>query len=242
MEKMSDCKKTEKLISILAEGRVDKLLLHEVEQHINICEECRKKLEAARSVDTVFSLHTPLEDSFKDHFDSALHMRLAEESEKFEKPGTFSFFRYLSLFSAAAVLLFVITFSYQYIRQDEEPVEISRSVVESGRPVTVKLKYIATRAVENINVTIDLGEGLFFHSSRKKIRTLKKHVWKGGLKKGVNEIPFIVDVKKIGKWKIKTRADFEGYTHKHNLVLTADEMSIEIVYYEFPKVKIGDAS
>jgi len=101
---------------------------------------------------------------------------------------------------------------------------------------------VAKRELKNVEVSIDLGDGISFYSKNPSVNTLKKYTWRGNLTKGKNEIPFVVKIKKEGVWKINTRADFEGFSHSHRVILHAKEGKVEITYLKLPDKKLENVS
>ena len=194
-------------------------------------------------VKELFSLHTPADDDPNpEKFDSELHLKLvqAQQSIKEERSFFSTIFRPALFTALTATLLFVVFLSLD--KSDEvkpyEPQLISETEVEPRQPVKITVEYEAERDINNVTVRFSLGKGVSFHSNSSKIKDLREYLWKGNLNKGINKIPFIVDVEKIGTWEIDTVANFEGLHHKHKILLNATEEKIIVAYYKFPETEI----
>jgi len=117
---------------------------------------------------------------------------------------------------------------------------ISETEVDAGKSVIIEIEYDAAKELKGVIFTVSLDEGLTFASKYEKVKKLKNHSWKGDLKKGINKIPFKVNVIREGSWSILTKADFEGYSHKHKVILSAENSKIKIAYYRLPEKKLAD--
>jgi len=114
---------------------------------------------------------------------------------------------------------------------------VSTSEIEFGDTVVVELEYVAARKIKNAHFTISLDDAISFATNYEKINEEKVHSWTGELKKGVNKIPFVVTIDKQGSWEIDTKAEFEGYSHKHKIVISVKGGRVTVEYFKFNKVK-----
>jgi len=235
---MFSCEKTEKLIDRWSVGEISKEEFSLVDKHMKECKSCKLYFEKAEALQKSFSAYKPEENSCPNY----VLDNLADEIEKRAKPERALFFmsgRSLASVAAACfvvVALITIYYSAEW-KKEYDPVVIARSEVPRNRPVSITVEYNAARDIKDAYFTIDLDSGLRFSSENRDIRSLKTHSWRGSLKKGLNKIPFVVDVKKNGVWNINTRADFEGYSHAHRIVLTAENEKVVIAYLMLPDTK-----
>jgi len=244
---MENCKEIKKLVQILLEDS-DKESLPVIEAHVELCEDCANYFNKAKSIRQLFSLHKPKEDAPPSAVKSQLHMKLVEKSMENRKKSSFfsSFFTLpsiVSVFSLAAVLVFAsLYFTKIQNPQNSDAVLISKSEVDSGKPVTIKIEYFVAKELKNVEFDIELDGKLEFYSNYSEINSLKNHRWRGNLKKGLNEIPFVVKVKEDGRWNINTKASYDGYIHSHKIILNASEGKMEVSYYKLPPQKITTSS
>jgi len=224
-------------------GNDDALLIND---HTSSCEECRRYAEKLDEVKVLMNkidsnLFRPSGKSKEN-----THMQLVRiAEEKKAKAAVNGNRKFILSFAALAALLFIITFSIYFpfdTGEDESGMEISRSEVAFGKAVTITLTYKASKEIENADITINLGDAVSFDSSYEEINVLRKHSFSRKLKRGDNSIPFVVKVAKKGRWKIDTRADFEGFSYFHRVELNARDKKIEVVYFELPRKKIDNAS
>lgn len=132
---------------------------------------------------------------------------------------------------AASVLVVIsamIIMSYESSDNSVQRTLVHESTVGSGKPVTIKLKYNSKSDLENVDFSIDLDDGVAFFSKDPSISALRSHSWKGTLKKGDNEIPFVVKTHRKGLMKIRTKAQYSDFSFTHEIVLDAKESSIDI--------------
>jgi hypothetical protein len=130
------------------------------------------------------------------------------------------------LLAVAAVAAVVCSVSFAVFNNSSEKIErylIHESTVAGGRPVTIKLVYNAADDLRNVKFSLDLDEGISFHSDNPEIKSRKNHEWTGELKKGVNSIPFVVKTDRFGKMKIVAKAVSGKFRHTQEIVLEARE-------------------
>jgi len=241
---MSECSKIEKLLKSYLNSSVSRDEIESIEKHTASCEVCRERYEAVKNADEILDSHTPKEDDALSGFDESFHLKLVELNEKLkvrEKPSLFKSKRRLFFLFGTAFAIFLL-FTVAYVAnsnsENHSPMLISKSVVKAGKPFTIKLKYHSERDIKNVNVNVFLEKGVAFYSQNPEIKSLRQYKWTGDLKRGLNEIPFVITVEKIGVWDIDTVAEFQGFTHSHRITLTADDERVAIAYYSFPKKKI----
>jgi hypothetical protein len=134
------------------------------------------------------------------------------------------FFR--PVLAIAAVVAVICSISFAVFNNSSEKIErhlIHESTVAGGRPVTIKLVYNAVDDLRNVKFSLDLDEGISFHSDNPEIKSRKNHEWKGVLKKGTNSIPFVVNTDRFGKMKIIAKAVAGKFSHTQEIVLEARE-------------------
>jgi len=158
------------------------------------------------------------------HVKAALHNKLnavsVKNSNKFKH-----FIRPVLAFAAVIAVVCSVSFAVVYMNSSEkiERYLIHESTVAGGRPVTIKLVYNAADDLRNVKFSLDLDEGISFHSDNPEIKSRKNHEWTGELKKGVNSIPFVVKTDRFGKMKIVAKAVSGKFRHTQEIVLEARE-------------------
>ena len=93
--------------------------------------------------------------------------------------------------------------------------------VEKGESFTVRLVYDSEDDVEDVDFHISLPEGLAFSSDYPEIAGTKTINWSGNLKKGRNEIPFVVQAVAQGTWKINAAAQFKDTVLNHEIIVNS---------------------
>jgi hypothetical protein len=134
------------------------------------------------------------------------------------------FFR--PVLAIAAVVAVICSISIAVFNNSSEKIErhlMHESTVAGGKPVTIKLVYNAADDLKNVKFSLDLDEGVFFHSDNPEIKSRKSHEWTGELKKGMNAIPFVVKTDRFGKMKIVAKAFSGKFRHTQEIVLDARE-------------------
>lgn len=110
--------------------------------------------------------------------------------------------------------------------QEKETILVKASTeLRVGESVTIKLVYNATTAVDNVNFTITLPNGMKFDAADTEIAQAKELEWEGALKKGENIIPFVVSAKKKGTFILNAVAEYNSTIHKHEITLTSSSAS-----------------
>lgn len=209
----------------------------------------RDKIEEILN-EKIKSYKPELDDKDPQSFDEQLHLRLAQANEERRRAKAGSWIKLVLKPLSLFVLFVMIACSAVFLLKEkapampeekaEEATLISKTEVESKRPVKITMEYTAARDLKNVKISFDLDEGISFDSTDNNIKTLKKYIWEGDLHAGLNEIPFIVNVEKQGRWEIETKADFEGLSHRHRIVLTADERVVQISYFKLPETKLNN--
>ncbi len=100
------------------------------------------------------------------------------------------------------------------------------------------MQYESDADYKNVSVFFKLDDGVEFYSDNEEFRAMKSYAWIGNLKKGVNRIPFVVEVTKQGKWKISTDARYNGFSHRHSIELDTDDKKVSISMYSLSSEKI----
>lgn len=158
------------------------------------------------------------------HVKTSLHNKLNAVSIK-NSNKIKHFIRHVLAFAAVIAVVCSVSFAVVYINSSEkiERYLIHESTVAGGRPVTIKLVYNAADDLRNVKFSLDLDEGISFHSDNPEIKSRKNHEWTGELKKGVNSIPFVVKTDRFGKMKIVAKAVSGKFRHTQEIVLEARE-------------------
>jgi len=189
------------------------------------------------------------EKELPNNFEDSLHMRLIEAENSRSKKAKASFFAFLK--PAVLPLSFAIVFiaglyagrsvdnkklktdtSAQKVKYHNDSLITSTTVVNRGEPVTIKLVYNSKVNIKNVNFTIKLHNGVKFVSKNEEIASAELLSWDGELKKGRNEIPFVVETEMIGEWFVDAVAEFEGGNHKHKIKIITNEKNIKAVKME----------
>jgi hypothetical protein len=205
--------------------------------HVASCENCSKYYESATRIRTLFSNYTcELDDEKSEDFDNALFIKLQQSQGQIQKKaGIPKLIQIASaLLSAALIFAGVIYFSSSPKTPQEEL--ISSTYTDLNAPVRIVLEYEADRDIEGVEVAFSLDKGVRFFSENQKFSDLDSFVWKGNLKKGTNEIPFVVSVVENGSWNIMTEAGFEGMKHRHRISFETGSGSIAVTLYKLESI------
>ncbi len=239
---MSACKKT---IALIAASRARDLTGDEsrfLKEHTSLCRECAEHLAAAEVVSKLIPDALAREIAIPSGFSHRLRERLAEQGRQPRwytyipqlrlRPMELAFLAFLILSSATLTIYFSL-------REDPaEPHLITERMVPAEEPLSIDLEYLAVRRIPSVTVTIELDEGVTFHSVYPEIAGARSHQWIGGFEEGINAVPFMVTVNKPGVWTIRTRADFEGWRHEHLITLTSTGKMVTMAMYRFPQQRI----
>jgi len=241
---MNKCNNIKLLIKKKFNQPEEKCDFNLIELHIAKCNDCKKYYDRLSALDRALQVQTPDLYEPSDNFKQTLHKKMSDvQIEKSSHIFDFSLILKPALYIS---FIFAILFSSVYFyKTSSDAVKeklIAHSEVESGKPVTIELEYFAARIIKNVTFNVALDNGVSFDSEYAEINKIKKHSWTGTLKKGINKIPFTVKVKKNGLWDINTKADFEGHSHHHKIVLQATPEKIVISYFLLPKVKLSNDS
>lgn len=109
------------------------------------------------------------------------------------------------------------SFTDEYFEQSV----IASAEVKTGETVTIKLVYDSENDVEDVDFSITLPRGLAFNSTNPEISSEKTISWNGSLKKGRNEIPFVVKATEAGSWQIDATAEYDDGILSHEIVVKA---------------------
>lgn len=240
---MSKCKEIRSLIEKKMSEPLNMIDDKMLSDHVKQCSGCDKYYKKTISLSGSLRSFAKNKPSLPDEFFADVSLKI---NQRKSRKNAFTFFPQFR--PAFAVFLFIFVMSGIYFftgmeksEKEEQPEIIAKTEVESGEPVSISLNYDALDDVDDVTFTISLGENISFHSSNKTIANLQKHVWKGNLKKGINTIPFVVNASKMGTWQVDTRADFEGLSYKHRIMITVGKEKTEVVYLKFPDEKLRSA-
>jgi len=134
-------------------------------------------------------------------------------------------------FAAATVIIIFATgfFAGTMFNENNDMEEyFEHSVIASvevmtGETVTIKLVYDSENDVDDVDFSITLPEGLAFNSDNPEILSNKTINWSGSLKKGRNEIPFVVKAVSAGLWHIDATAEFDDGILTHEIAVKAND-------------------
>lgn len=211
------------------------------DEHCSACPECASAYRAVNAAHALLREHRPDDDAPPDGQEASLHRRLvAEQAAREETRPAFGWRGRLLLGTAGCAFLFLLgylTFT-ALPEENEEGVIVSRTTVSAKEPLTVRITYVAERPLTGVEVTVRLDDGIVFYTNDPQRRDLREYRWRGDLKEGTNEIPFVVEVREMGQRSIRTTAEFEGYRHRHDVELRADEETIRVTYLTYEKKPI----
>jgi len=154
---------------------------------------------------------------------------MSEKLQKTRKIKSSSFSGKLVFTATIILVTFVAGFfagklhtpvDYLIERIFEQSVIASFDVVK-GETFTVKLVYDSENDVEGVDFTISLPEGLAFNSDHPEISETRTISWAGILKKGRNEIPFVVKSVEEGVWQIDAKAQFGQKVLAHEIIVNS---------------------
>jgi hypothetical protein len=213
-----------------------------VEEHCSSCADCAAAYRAVTAARAALQHHRPEDDAPSDDLRAAFHRRLVERQAQREKERPFGLGLRWKWAVGMAACLFLLVLGYGLLpvsvdRTDEGTV-ISRSTVGAQEPITIRMIYTADRPLADVRVTIRLDEGIVFATDNEELRALREYTWKGDLKTGANEIPFAVEMRKMGTRLIRTEAAYEGYLHRHDVELQADRETVVLTYLSYRKKPI----
>ena len=199
----------------------------------------RNRQAAEQQLDKLFEAHSASADTPSEELTAGLHMKLVElsESARTESQNTPSSFWIFKIASSFALLALIIATVVLFDTTPDtgtpqsERTLIAESEVEKGA-VTISLNLSAESELEGVHFSIDLPQGVRFNTDNKILATTRNHEWVATLNSGENTIPFVVSVDDVGVYTISVVADYNGFRHTQEIVLTAGEKSIKIAYYK----------
>jgi hypothetical protein len=141
---------------------------------------------------------------------------------------TGSIFMKTGFAAAAVIIIFAAGFFAGTTFNENNDIEeyfehsvIASAEVMTGETVTIKLVYDSENDVDDVDFSITLPEGLAFNSDNPEILNTKTINWSGSLKKGRNEIPFVVKAVEAGLWHIDATAEFIDGLLTHEIAVRA---------------------
>lgn len=158
-------------------------------------------------------------------FSTKMHSKFIAASHR----TSFSFFRPALAMSLVLLVVFAAGFFAGTFFNSEESFTdeyfeqsvIASAEVKTGETVTIKLVYDSENDVEDVDFSITLPSGLAFNSTNPEISSEKTIIWNGSLKKGRNEIPFVVKATEAGSWQIDAAAEYDDGIISHEIVVKA---------------------
>ncbi|HSW59820.1 MAG TPA: hypothetical protein VLJ60_03425 [bacterium] len=201
-------------------------------EHISSCRNCSQYYASAQKLRALFSKYDKtLDDKNGDDFDNALFIKLQSSAAQADRKR----FR-PSIIQIASALLFTVMISisvFYFSGQGPAGSEfVSSTETELNAPVRIVLEYEADADIEGVEVSFILDKGVRFYSENEKFRNLDSFIWKGDLKKGTNQIPFVVSAVLAGSWNITTEARFEGMKHRHLITFSTDDAKVAVALYK----------
>lgn len=186
-----------------------------------------KSRKAAEIVDALLKDMNFGSRSLPDGFEENMHLKFKNAGSRHK-----SYFLKPALAFSALILVFIAGFGAGTISgnkndEDQELHElfehsvIASAEVRTGETVTIKLVYDSEKDVEDVDFSITLPEGLAFNSSNPEISSEKTISWTGTLKKGKNEIPFVVKAVMEGSWQIDATAEYDDGILTHEIMVKA---------------------
>lgn len=252
---MSSCERFQKLIQSTMNGQLDPAHQKELDAHLAQCEECSEYLARTISLSNILKTGSNKQPEVSQRVKSSLHLKLVEAAQQKQKAKPSMLEAIISVLNRRAVfvpalavciiaaVLFIKAVMISENSGDKIGGElVSQSEVPEGRPVTITIEYIAARDIPEARFTVALDKGLSFYSDYAAVNAIKNRSWNGSLKKGVNTIPFVVKVAGNGTHTINTRADFEGRSHSHKIVLNAGEGKVVVSYFKLPDKALSDGA
>lgn len=240
---MKACERTVQLVAAAMGRDLERDEALFLKEHAAVCPECREHLAAS---DTAVGLLkgglVPQEIDPPTIFNEHLRERLRERA------GLPSWYRYLPQvrlrpfelgFLTALLLLAVGAVTFFYFHEDTpQPQLVTQKEVATDTPLSIDLEYLAVHPIAEVTVTIELDEGVAFHSDYREVATARAHTWKGRFKEGINSIPFMVTVEKPGIREIRTHADIGEWRHEHRITLTSNGKTLTMAMFRLPKRRI----
>ncbi len=207
-----------------------------ISDHLEECSECSDYYEAAQKVSGLFSDYSAQED---DRDGELFDSKLMEKLEKVELPARKPVisFRWIAVAAVVALLVSVSVISYFNSAQSKQEL-ISSTTSAMNEPIRIIMEYESDADYKDVKVHFTLDEGVEFYSENEEFRKMKNYAWSGDLTKGVNQIPFVVEVVKKGKWKIRTDAKFSGFSHRHSIELDTQGRKVAVTMYRLSPEKI----
>ncbi len=132
-----------------------------------------------------------------------------------------SFLKPLFIIIFFFIVLFSGVFIGKYAFKDDSAIS-SVAKITVGEPVTIRLIYNSNKNVDDVVFTVKLSDALKFVSKDVDVASAKELSWDGVLKKGKNEIPFVVEGLKPGSFDVLATAIYKNnkITHKIKLVIS----------------------
>lgn len=198
-----------------------------VRDHLENCPDCESYSKAALKVEELFSDYSFEDD---DENPELFEAKLLKKLEEAGKPARKTSFRWIAVAAAVLILISVSFVSYfNSVRNNRELISSTSSTV--NEPIRIVMEYESDADYKDVKVFFKLDDGVEFYSENDEFRKMKSYAWTGNLKKGVNQIPFVVEVVKEGKWRISTEAAFNGFRHRHDIELNTQDRKVAVSMY-----------
>lgn len=191
------CSTVNNLLDKYLIGRLSESDADSISSHLHHCPECNRKYrEAKELVDILQNVKVP---SMPVHFaDGAIANAIAANSRRSSR----MFYQVASGIAASFVVLFMLAFTVMDSSTSEP---VSPIVLIENEIKTVRLAIESARAVDGIEMTIDLSENLEISG----YENLKQISWRTRLEKGTNVIALPVSAIALGDGKIRARVGFK---------------------------------
>jgi len=199
-----------------------------------------KRQRAEEELSKLFAAHNPSNDAPSQKTVTALHMKLVELSESAKKeavetPSRFGWFKIATSFAVVALIVVSVLLFKSHPDVNSDFPDSSRHLIAQSEvkpgPITISLNFDAPEALNGVHFAISLPDGVHFDTANKELATVQHHEWENSLKRGDNTIPFVVALQKSGVYTISVTAEYGGFQHTQEIVLTATEKSVKIAYY-----------
>lgn len=184
-----------------------------------------EKRSPGKIADTLFEQLSYKNKKLPENFAFEMTSRLSAVSAH---KRTGSFFIKTAFASLMIIFIFAAGFFAGTVFNESDETEeysehsvIASAEVMTGETVTIKLVYDSENDVDEVDFSINLPEGLAFNSENPEIFNTKTINWSGALKKGRNEIPFVVKALSEGMWHIDATAEYDGGALNHEIVVKA---------------------
>lgn len=192
------CETVNNLLDNFVIGRLPESEANEVSDHLRVCKDCEQTYQSSKMlVEALQSLPVPAVST--DFADRVIN--------KAVRKGAYQPVRLLSYVASGIAASFAVLFVLAFTMLDSQNSMPSSPIVLIGDEIkTVKLAIESARAVEGIQMTIDLSDNLQI-SGYENLKTIS---WGTRLEKGTNVIALPISAIAQGNGEIKARVQIQG--------------------------------